>query len=184
VTSATVLPGEREREARPSVALGVVVAPGLAHDVTAEIAADLAEDLQRSHPSVEWRTELVVDRLVEPPVPTTEIFEAARTKLLERDWDLGVVVTDLPLRLGRRPVSEHLSPTHGIAILSLPALGAIHLRRRLRRRLAELVGELAGNGEGEALRELAADTVDRPGWMRVLFVPTVFVANLRLLSAW
>jgi hypothetical protein len=49
----------------------------------------------------------------------TEIIDAARRKLLDANWDLGVVVTDLPLRVGRRPVSRQVSPTHGIAVVSL-----------------------------------------------------------------
>jgi hypothetical protein len=40
---------------------------------------------------------LAVDRLVVPPVPTTEIVDAARRKLLDQNWDLAVIVTDLPL---------------------------------------------------------------------------------------
>ena len=181
MTAAPAPSGEGAVEARPTVSLGVVVAPGLTHDITPETAAELAEDLRRSPPSVDWHADLVVDRLVEPPAPTSDIFEAARAMLLERDWDLGIVITDLPLRRARRPVSHHLIPTYGIAIVCLPALGAIHVRRRLRRTLADLVDELAGDDKGEALLELATDTAERPGWMRVLFVPIVFVANLRLL---
>jgi hypothetical protein len=37
------------------------------------------------------------DRLVAPAASLTEIFEAVRRRLLERNWDLGVVLTDLPL---------------------------------------------------------------------------------------
>ena len=192
-------PQGARRDERPAVILGVVVAPGLAHDITADVAADLAEDLGDSRNEVEWRTEFIVDRLVEPPVPTTELIDAARRRLLEGDWDLAVVVTDLPLRFGGRPVSHHVSPTHGIAIVSLPALGAIHLRRRLRKVLHELVGDLVGGDDrpgpedrlfgrlrrewrGHALRELATDTLDRPGALRFLFVPSVLAGHLRLLS--
>jgi pimeloyl-ACP methyl ester carboxylesterase len=32
-----------------------------------------------------------VDRLITPPAQTTEIIDAARRKLLDEDWDLGVV---------------------------------------------------------------------------------------------
>jgi hypothetical protein len=95
---------------------------------------------------VEWQTELAVDRLVAPPAQTTELIEAVRRKLLDEHWDLGVVVTDLPLRVGRRPISRQVSPTHGIAVVSLPALGALHLAPRLRRTLRELVGDLVGDG--------------------------------------
>jgi hypothetical protein len=157
----------------PSIALGVIVAPGVAEDVTQKAAADLAEDLRRSYGSVGWKTDLVVDRLVQPPAATTELFDAARRKLLEADWDLAVVVTDIPLRVGRRPVTSHISPTHAIALVSLPALGPLHLRRRLHRTLAELVRQLVGDGGNHALRELATDE-------KSLFLPAL-LGHLRLL---
>ena len=181
-----------------AVVLGVVVAPGLARDVTAKIAAELADDLLDLDTAVDWKTELRVDRLVVPPAQTTEILEAARKKLLEENWDVGVVVTDLPLRVGRRPISRQVSPTHGIAVVSLPALGAVHLAHRLRRTLLELVRELVGDGAGErmeggplarmrrqwgrdVLQELATETAARPGAQRLLFVPAVLSSHVRLL---
>jgi hypothetical protein len=183
---------------QPDIGLGVIVAPGLARDVTAKISGDLAHDLRALDLGVGWRTELTVDRLVPPPAHTTEIIDAARRKLLEANWDLGVVVTDLPLRVGRRPVSRQVRPTHGIAVVSLPALGALHLAPRLRRTLLELVRELVGDGGGQwsgdgalarlrrrwrrgVLEELATDMADRPGAPRFLFVPEVLFGHLRLL---
>jgi hypothetical protein len=190
--------GQQRAEPQADIALGVIVAPGLARDVTAKIASELAHDLQALDLGVEWRTELAVDRLVTPPAQTSEIIDAARRKLLDEDWDLGVVVTDLPLRVGRRPVSRQVRPTHGIAVVSLPALGALHLAPRLRRTLLELVGELVGEGGGGwsgdgalarlrrrwgrgVLRELATDTLDRPGALRFLFVPEVLASHFLLL---
>ncbi len=166
----------------------MVVAPGLAREVAAGIADDLLDGLRSRYGSVDWRIELAEDRLVTPPAPLTEIFDAARKKLLGRDWDLAVVVTDLPLRLDSRPATRHVSRTHAVALVSLPALGAMHLRRRLRRTLLELVGELIGDDdpqrpgrwEQRVLRELAADTED-PGRLRFLFVPAVLFGHLRLL---
>jgi len=189
--------GQRRAEPQADIALGVIVAPGLARDVTAKIASELAHDLEALDLGVEWRTELAADRLVTPPAQTSEIIDAARRKLLDEDWDLGVVVTDLPLRVGRRPVSRQVRPTHGIAVVSLPALGALHLAPRLRRTLLELVGELVGEGGGWSgdgalarlrrrwgrgvLQELATDTSDRPGALRFLFVPEVLASHFRLL---
>jgi hypothetical protein len=177
----------REQERRCAV-IGVIVAPRLAPDVTSRIANELQEDLRRRYDSVDWRTELHVDRLVDPPASLTEIFAAARQKLLAGDWDLGVVVTDLPLKVGGRPVSRHLSPTHGLAVLSLPALGALHLRQRLRRALVELIGELSGRGadgdwEENVLRELTTDTKHRPGGLGFgfVYVPVHVAGHLRLL---
>lgn len=169
-----------QSKAPPGIDLGVVVAPGLARDVTAGIAENLLDDLRARYADVNWRTELTVDRLVMPPVPTTELFAAARRKLLAADWDLAVVVTDLPLRLAGRAVQRHSNPTHGIAVVSLPALGPLHLRQRLRRAMLELVGELVGHGAGgqNVLRELGTDVVHRPG---LAFVPAVLLSHVRLL---
>ena len=160
-----------------SVGLGVLVAPGLPEEVSAGIADDLAEDLREAYGALGWRTEFVVDRLAMPPAETPELIEAARRALLTRGWDFAVVVTDLPLRHGSRPVSRHVSRTHGVALVSLPALGPLHLKRRLRRVLRELAGELVG--AGRSLREVAADADEAS---RFPFVPTVIFGHLRLLA--
>ena len=155
----------------------MLVAPGLPEEVSTRIADDLAEDLRESHGAFGWRTEFVVDRLVVPPAETPQLVEAARRALLERGWDFAVVVTDLPLRHGSRPVSRHVSRTHGVALVSLPALGLLHLKRRLRRALRELAGELVG--AGSSLREIAPDVEDVS---RFPYVPTVIFGHLRLLA--
>ena len=155
----------------------MLVAPGLPEEVSTRIADDLAEDLREAYAALGWWTEFVVDRLVVPPAETTQLVEAARRALLERGWDFGVVVTDLPLRHRSRPVSRHVSRTHGVALVSLPALGPLHLKRRLRRALRELAGELVG--AGSSLREVAADAEDVP---RLPYVPTVILGHLRLLA--
>src|SRR5512133_2868549 len=118
---------------RSAVTLGVIVAPRLERDVTPQLAEQLAEDLARRHPSVDWRTELVVDRLVEPPARVTDILEGSRRCLLRSHWHLALVITDLPLRDHGSPVSRRASRTHGVALVSLPALGPLHVRARLRR---------------------------------------------------
>jgi hypothetical protein len=169
---------------RSIVTLGVIVAPRLERDVPPELAEQLAEDLARRHPSVDWRTELVVDRLVEPPARVTHILECARRRLLRSHWHLAIVVTDLPLRDNGRPVSRRASRTHGVAVVSLPALGPLYVRPRLRRTLVELVDELLGRMGKEAddvLRELTAKNAERVVILRPLFVTAVLLSHLRLL---
>ena len=159
-----------------SVRLGVLAAPGLPEEVTARIADDLAEDLRKAYGALGWHTEFVVDRLALPPAPTTELIDAARRALLERGWDLAVVVTDLPLRLGGRPVARHISRTHGVALVSLPALGLLHLKQRLRQALSETAGELIG--DAGSLREIAPEADDHVSGL--LYAPTVVFGHLRL----
>jgi hypothetical protein len=169
---------------RSTVTLGVIVAPRLERDVPPELAEQLAEDLARRHPSVDWRTELAFDRLVDPPARVTEILEDARRRLLRSQWHLAIVVTDLPLRDNGKPVSRRASRTHGVALVSLPALGPLHVRPRLRRTLVELVDELLGRVDrdaGDVLRELTAKNAERVVILRPLFVTAVLLSHLRLL---
>jgi hypothetical protein len=73
----TIEDREEGHEERPCAVLGVIVAPGLAHDVTSRIASELLDDVRERYDSVDWRTELQVDRLVVPPAPLTEFWTPA-----------------------------------------------------------------------------------------------------------
>jgi hypothetical protein len=133
------------------------------------------------------------------------MIDAARRRMLEQGWDLAIVLTDLPLRIGRRPVVADVSAMHGVGLVSLPALGPLGLRRRARDailRLVEgLVGEsleLALDGDGaeeervarrrrvaRRLVELAAPerrVVPDDDEIDLRFVAAVVRGNLRLLA--
>jgi hypothetical protein len=56
-----------------------------------------------------------------------------------------VCVTDLPLQTSRRPVIAHASATHGVAILSMPALGPLAVRKRAAETIVRLVGHTIGD---------------------------------------
>ena len=83
--------------------------------------------------------------------------------LLERGWHLAVCVTDLPLQTARRPVIAHVSATHGVAVLSMPALGPVSVRKRTAETIVRLVGHILGElqAEGDAERLPLAEAVTR-----------------------
>ncbi len=176
---------DRRTGAHPDVVVGLVAAPGAAAEVAGELAVDLAGALRDRHPEVAWDVRVVEDGLVEPPADDAEIVAAARERLLAEEWDLAVCLTDLPLTVDRRTVVAHASPVHGVAVLSVPALGAVGRRRRALQTAAGLVRALLGDdGRGEdprslrrRVRELAADQ-DGDG---VGFTARVLTGNLRLL---
>src|SRR6478672_13912909 len=114
-----------------SVKLGLVVSPAIDRKVAEGLRDELSDGLAERYPEVEWEIDLARDPLVTPPVPLTELIAAARDRLLAEGWDLTVEVTELPLRLSRRPLLSHASRTHGVALVSLPALGVLQRRRRL-----------------------------------------------------
>jgi hypothetical protein len=176
-------------DAAPLVVLGLVAAPGAPADVADWLGDELVRDLTDRHPEVSWEVRPVVDGLVQPPAADDELVDAARRRLLAEDWDLVLCLTDVPLELSRRPVVGHVSPVHGVALLSVPALGAVGLRRRALEAATGLVRTLLGDDDGDdaddrvavgrRLRELATDPVDSTEGVR--FTARVLSGNLRLL---
>jgi uncharacterized membrane protein len=175
--------------------VGLIATPSLEPATLRSLAEELPGVLERRYPGVRWKVAPVRDHLVTPPVDLTELVDAARTRLLDEDWDLAICVTDLPLRLGRRPLVTHASPTHSVALVSLPALGIRRVTTRLLDEIVEAVSLLIGDSPSEApedqsagrrarvqrrLVELAteADDSDAGG---VAFTAQVISGNLRLL---
>jgi hypothetical protein len=172
------------------VVIGLISAPGTATEIGADLADDLPSELSVQLPTVEWRVSTVVDVLVRPPADDAALVAAARERLLDEAWDLVICLTDLPLRARRRPVVAHASPLHGVAVVSLPALGAIGLRRRTRETVVGLVRTMLGDTEDHAMsssgvglgrraRELGSQQDQGDG--SVMFTARVLSGNVRLL---
>ena len=176
--------------ATPDVVVGLVAAPGAAAELAGRMAHELRDSLTTELPEVLWDVRVVEDGLVQPPADDAELVAAARARLLAEDWDLALCVTDVPLEVSGRPVVGHASPVHGVAVLSLPALGAVAVRRRALSTAAGLVRALLGDGAdggdaadraavGRRLRELATDPAGTSEGIR--FTARVLSGNLRLL---
>lgn len=173
----------------PVVVVGLVAAPGAAAALAASLCGELAAELSAQHPEVAWEVRSVEDGLVRPPAEDAELVGATRDRLLREDWDLALCLTDVPLQRDRRPVVGHASPVHGVAVLSLPALGAVNRRRRALQTAIGLVHALAGDGEpddaddraaiGRRLRQLAVDPAESADGVR--FAARVLTGNLSML---
>jgi hypothetical protein len=163
-----------------------------------ERAEGLAESLpdrlrERIGDHTDWRTEVCETDPADAAAGESELSDAVRRHLLDRGWQMGIGLTGLPLQVGRRPVMAHASPSHGVALVSLPALGAVHPDERLHDTAAELVEDLLGESdeaEGRDARierrsgELASpvDAEDAEDQGTVRFTGTVIRSNLRLLA--
>lgn len=130
---------EPELTGSPTIQLGLVVTPVLSSDVVGELADEVTRELKAHYPEVEWEVTAVHEALVEPPAALADVVDAARARLLAEDWDLVVHITELPIRISRRPVLAHSSRTHGAAVISLPALGLKQSSRRLVESVLEAV---------------------------------------------
>jgi hypothetical protein len=179
--------------------VGLIAAPGTAAELAARLAQDLPDALRETVSNeVDWSIP-VLEADLHPGVGASgiEMIDRARERMLQEGWDLAICLTDLPLRIGRRPLVADASATHGAGVLSLPALGAIQLRRRARDALVRLVVALLGegpdgwerNGSGRRPRmarriaEIVAPVrpVEPDDDVGVRFVAAVVRGNLRLL---
>ncbi|MDT7805741.1 MAG: hypothetical protein QOI78_9174 [Actinomycetota bacterium] len=125
------------------VAVGVLADEGLPEQVIATIADDLPEIFAtRVSGETQWRVDHEVDQLPldeDGDIPMRTLSERHRQ---DRGWDLLVLVTDLPRRAGTKPLVAGVDVEHGVAMISLPALGAVLVRHRARALLIRVVRQL------------------------------------------
>jgi hypothetical protein len=130
------------------VVVGLVAAPGPCAELAEALLPDLTERIAGRISGVRWEVRCVSDRLVEWPADLSRLVSAAHRRALAEGWQLAVCVTDLPLEKARRPVVAHASMTHGVAVLSLPALGPVAVTRRASAALVRLIAALLGGDDG------------------------------------
>ncbi|HEY4463072.1 MAG TPA: hypothetical protein VGN41_10460 [Streptosporangiaceae bacterium] len=155
-TVGTYAAGFSDHPRPPDLVVGLLASPGPASELTEGLVPEIEDRLPAQLPGVRWRVKFVSDRLVEPPTDLSQLISAGRRMLLERGWHLAVCITDLPLQTARRPVIAHVSATHGVAVLSMPALGPVAVRKRAADTILRLVQTMLGD------IVLAAQASDRP----------------------
>lgn len=126
-----------------TVRIGVLADPGiavrLARSVEDELPRLLRERIDRAH---SFTVEVVSQAVPLSPEGEIDLREAATETARDHEWDLTIVVTELPRRSGTRPLVVDAEPALQAAIVSVPALGVIRLRARLRAAIVRAAAEL------------------------------------------
>ncbi|MFE8885938.1 hypothetical protein ACFYLX_08815 [Pseudarthrobacter enclensis] len=176
----------------PELLIGLLISPPLMEVLGGDFPSAVQEALMQQHPraGVRWAVTSAEDRLGDPTAETLELLDAARERMLSKEWDLAVVLTEIPLKDGRRPVLTQLSPLHGVGLVAVPALGARHPRRKAQEVTVEVVGQLLGYDAEDAhgqqtlavkARQLSTDVEERPDDNSVQFTARVVTGSIRLL---
>lgn len=107
-----------------TVVVGLVADPGLSAQIAGRLVDELPEMLAR-HVSdqVSWQV-----RVRSEAVPLDEhgeipLIEYAQAKMPWEEWDLMVLLTDLPRRVDTHVIIGDFSAAYGAAQISLPAIG-------------------------------------------------------------
>jgi uncharacterized membrane protein len=190
--------GETQDSEPDALTVGVLVAQDTSRTLADELAEELPDALREHFPGVNWRAEVSEVAPAEPTATSRELLATVRRHLLDKGWSLAVGLTGLPLLSGHRPVTAYASATESVGLVSIPALGAVGLRRRLANTVRHLVKGLLGESVrerakrggdgrhgrmGDRLRELCSPLgrarAHEDGTLR--FVGAVLRGNLRLL---
>jgi hypothetical protein len=124
------------------LALGLLADPHFPHELTKLIARELPKSLEKClGPSTRWHIDVLCERL-----PADErgphVGDVARARKSDEGWDLVICITDLPRHDGSRAVIADVDVGGGMALASLPSLGAFGLRKRVHRAIMRIVAEL------------------------------------------
>jgi hypothetical protein len=82
----------------------------------------------------------------------SELSQRAEQLADEHGWDAVIGLTDLPMVVDGKTVLADVSPEARVAVLSVPALGPLLLRRRLRRAVVRVAEALEDGGERRVIR--------------------------------
>jgi putative flippase GtrA len=146
------------------IVVGLLAAPGLTQELAEELAAELPALLRKRFPEVEWQIAVQIEPLAGSVGFGVDLVQVARRRLLTEKWKLVVCLTDLPLHLGRRPVTAYASAALGVGLVSVPALGVVAVEGRARRTVLRLIEGLLG--ESVVRRDRAGDDGRRTARMR------------------
>ncbi|WP_243087677.1 hypothetical protein [Streptomyces sp. 891-h] len=124
--------------------LGLIAEPGFAENVAHAVARQLPALLDRAAGGADssepgWKVEVVRHLLPLESGGELPLLSVGRAERHQRDWDVAVVLTELPRRVGKVPILADCAPDHGVGLVSMAAMGAVRVRRRTRELLVHLV---------------------------------------------
>jgi hypothetical protein len=184
--------------AQQQVVAGLVAAPGLPLELAEDLAHRLPAVLAARAPGVRWAFVVRPEPLVGTANIDVDLVQQARERMLAEGWQFAICLTDLPVRVGHRPVTAFASRALDVGVVSVPAFGAIDLEDRVLQAVLYLVGELDPDAAASEARQPSRPGTHRRSWWRrrldsavgrrdvpeqdsVRFVTAASVGNMRLL---
>ncbi|HEX3621514.1 MAG TPA: hypothetical protein VHT97_04280 [Acidimicrobiales bacterium] len=171
--------------ARPHRRLTLVADPGFPAELAQRVAPELPEALARGLPAAgRWDVDVVSERLVVVEQAVTRLSPDLVGNGRQPGRAVSVALTDQPQRVHTRVVIATANPEGGIALVSLPGLGAHSLGKRLAEMVVMLTGELVGNDAPEVVKRgpRSLRRVAEPSERDIRFEGSGLAARVRLLA--
>ncbi|GAA4618893.1 5,10-methylene-tetrahydrofolate dehydrogenase [Saccharopolyspora hordei] len=128
-----------------------------------------------------WTIDVRTDPLTAGHNASEDLLSAVEAHRQERGWDYGICITDLPLLLQDRPLLADVSTQRRVALVSLPALGALRTYHRTYQLMTQLLEDLMQDHseqssplgpvhrtQHEGQIDIRYTTLQRRGWVRLV----------------
>jgi uncharacterized membrane protein YidH (DUF202 family) len=136
---------------RQSRIVGLVIDEGVPAKIAATLSNELPARLCRQvSDDVDWQVQVVSDPIGLDESGRIPMVDLARRYRSANQWHIVVLITELPMRLGTVPLLADYNTDHCVALISLPALGAVRRRHRLCGLVVQLIEHLAQHHSGVA----------------------------------
>lgn len=148
-TAPSAVPSTAPRQSR---IVGIVMDEGVPDDFAAALSKELPVRLcQQVADDVDWQVQVVNDPIGLDENGRIPMVDLARRYRSANKWHIVVLTTELPMRLGTVPLLADYNTEHCVALVSLPALGAVRRRHRLCDLVVQLIEHLAEHDPGLTL---------------------------------
>ncbi|RKD76337.1 hypothetical protein ATL39_0553 [Sinobaca qinghaiensis] len=144
-----------------TVSIGLIASPEMASSIAQAIEPDFPFFLELYvEDNVSWKVEVVTDAFAGSAEKASDIMKEAEAVKEAHGWDYAVCLTDLPFfREGNFLVAE-VNGKRKISQLSIPALGAVPMKKRVREASLQLISEMY-HGSSKEVRDREQEKMDR-----------------------
>ena len=111
--------------------VGIIPSPGIAHQHAKKIIPNVKQLLSKRTKHSQWNFDIKVDLMIGSAEDVHESVEKAAQIKEEHQWDYVVCLTDLPSISDNKVVVSDFNSDKHVAMLLLPSLGFIDLKRKL-----------------------------------------------------
>ncbi len=126
-----------------TIVVGLLADKGMPALIAQRLIDKLPDVLTRQLSNrVEWQVHARCDPLLLDENGLIPMLDLADRQKPAHDWDVLVLLTDLPRRAGTQPIVYDYSTSRAVGLVSIPALGACRVPKRTRNLIVHVIGHL------------------------------------------
>jgi hypothetical protein len=125
------------------IVVGLLADKGMPALIAQRLIDELPDVLTRQLSNrVEWQVHARCDPLLLDENGLIPMLDLADRQKPAHDWDVLVLLTDLPRRARTQPIVSDYSTSRAVGLVSIPALGACRVLQRTRNLIVHVIGHL------------------------------------------